>query len=63
MKVVINKEACIGCGACNAVSGDVFGFDDEEQKATVKVEEVPEDKAQEVESALEGCPTSAISAE
>jgi ferredoxin len=63
MKATVNKDACIGCGACNAVCPEVFGFNDDEQYAVPLVEEVPEDKKDAAKEASEGCPTSAISVE
>ena len=42
MKVVVNKDACIGCGACTCTCEAVFGFNDE-GTVTVKVPEVPEE--------------------
>ena len=63
MKATVNKEACIGCGACNAICPEVFGFNDDEQYAVVKAETVPEDKKDAAVEASEGCPTSAISVE
>ena len=29
MKVKVNRDACIGCGACAAICPDVFEIDDE----------------------------------
>ena len=29
MKVKVNKEACIGCGACAAICDAIFEIDDE----------------------------------
>lgn len=29
MKVKVNKDACIGCGACAAICDTVFELDDE----------------------------------
>ena len=63
MKVKVNKDACIGCGACNAICSNVFDFDDAEGHAVVKVEQVEEKDEAAVTEAVEGCPTSAISAE
>ena len=39
MKAVVNKDACIGCGACSAVCPNVFELGDD-GFANVKVEEV-----------------------
>ena len=60
MKVVVNKDACIGCGACTCTCEAVFGFNDE-GTVTVKVPEVPEDAKEAVNMAIEGCPVEAIS--
>ena len=29
MKVKVNRDACIGCGACAAICPDIFDIDDE----------------------------------
>ncbi|MBR3210456.1 MAG: ferredoxin [Bacilli bacterium] len=59
MKVKVNHEACIGCGACTSVADDLFEINDE-GLSTAKVETVPEDKVQEAKDAIETCPTGAI---
>ncbi len=59
MKVKVNQEACIGCGACTAICDAVFEMNDE-GLSTAKVETVEEDKAQEVRDAADSCPTGAI---
>ena len=63
MKASVNKDACIGCGACTAVCPEVFDFNDDEGYAVVKVAEVPEENKDAAIEAKEGCPTSAISVE
>lgn len=62
MKVKVNKDLCIGCGACQAIVPDVFEIEDD-GLACVKVDEVKEEEKEEVMVALENCPTSAISEE
>ncbi len=57
-KVEVNKNKCIGCGACTAIAPDVFEFDDDGLAKAVK-QEINED----VKTAAEGCPTEAITAE
>ena len=62
MKIKVNKEACIGCGACTGVAEDLFELDDN-GVSTPKVEEVPADKEQAANDAVGACPTGAITAE
>lgn len=59
MKVKVNQDACIGCGACTSVANDLFEINDE-GLSTAKVAEVPADKEQEAKDAAETCPTGAI---
>jgi len=59
MKVEVNKDACIGCGACAAICPSVFEMDDE-GLSTVTVEEVAKEAEEDAKEAVESCPTSAI---
>lgn len=59
MKVKVNKDACIGCGACAAICDAVFELDDE-GLSKVKKEEVKEDEKQAVRDSADSCPTGAI---
>ncbi len=63
MKASVNKDACIGCGACTAVCPNVFTFSEDGTCATVKVAEVSDADKDAVNEAKDGCPTSAISTE
>ena len=59
MKVIVDNERCIGCGACQAICPDVFAFDDEGiMQATDN--EVNNDLKEDVIDAIEGCPVDAI---
>ena len=40
MRVTVDEETCIGCGLCAETCPEVFEMNDE--KARVKVDEVPE---------------------
>ncbi len=60
-KVSIDKDLCIGCGACTGICPNVFGFDDE-GKADV-IAEVSDDDEEACDEAVAGCPVGAISAE
>lgn len=59
MKVEVNQDACIGCGACAAICPDVFEIDDA-GLSTVKVEEVSKNLEEDTKDAVESCPTGAI---
>ena len=59
MKVKINEDSCIGCGACQSICEDVFELNDE-GLSSIKVDEVEEKDHQAVRDAADACPTSAI---
>ena len=59
MKVKVNQDACIGCGACTSIAEGVFEIDDNGLSKAV-VDTVAEDKVDQVKEAIESCPTSAI---
>lgn len=60
MKVEVNRDACIGCGACAAICDDVFEIDDEGLSEAKDVE-ISEDLEDAVREARDACPTEAIS--
>ena len=62
MKVIVNQDACIGCGACCAICDEVFDID-EEGLSVAKEEDVPENLEESVRDAADSCPTSAIEVE
>lgn len=59
MKIKVNQDACIGCGACPAIAPEVFELNDEGLSFTKK-EEVPSELKEEVQDAIDSCPTGAI---
>lgn len=59
MKLVVDKDICIGCGACAAICPDVFEIDDE-GLATSIANEVAEEVMDDAIDAKEGCPVDAI---
>ncbi len=60
MKLIVDQDVCIGCGACQATAPDVFEINDD-GLAEVLVEEVPEELKEDAIDAKEGCPVNAIS--
>ena len=58
MKVKVNQESCIGCGACTSIAEGIFNINDDGLSEVVG--EVTEDKVDAVKEAIESCPTSAI---
>lgn len=59
MKISVNQEACIGCGACLAIAEDLFEMN-ADGLSEAKVAEVPQDKQDQANEAVESCPTGAI---
>lgn len=59
MKLKVNQDICIGCGACQAVCGDVFEINDDGLAQTI-VDEISEDIQEDAIDAKEGCPVGAI---
>lgn len=57
-KVEVDKDLCIGCGACASIDSEVFEITDEGYAKAVK-DEVNDD----VKMAADSCPTSAIKIE
>ena len=61
MQVTVDEETCIGCGLCAETCPDVFEMNDD--KAKVKVDEVPEGVTESCKEAVENCPVEAIQIE
>ena len=59
MKLKVEKDICIGCGACQAICPDVFEIDDDGLAVSI-VEEVNEEIMEDAIDAKEGCPVDAI---
>lgn len=56
-KLFVNKEACIGCGACVAIDDTHFDFDESGYSEVVSQENI---QSEEVQNAIVSCPTNAI---
>jgi len=62
LRVEVDQELCISCGACIDLCPDVFDWN-EDDKAHNIVDEVSPELEEQVHEAVESCPTSAISEE
>jgi len=62
MKAKVNKDICIGCGACQAIEPDVFELEDD-GLAICKMEAIEAEKQDDVRDAADSCPTGAIEIE
>jgi len=60
MKVIIDKEKCIGCGACASIEPSVFNVSPEDNKAGVNPSGCTDDKLDNCREAANVCPTGAI---
>lgn len=58
MKIKVNQDACIGCGACTSIAEGVFNINDDGLSEVVS--EVTDSNMDAVKEAIESCPTSAI---
>ena len=61
----INRETCIACGSCNPNAPDLFDYTEDGFAFAILddnagVTEIPEDYLEDLEDALEGCPTGSI---
>ena len=60
MKVKVNQDVCIGCGACHAIAPDVFEINDAGVAEAIHQDAIKEELVEDAKDALEGCPVSAI---
>ena len=57
-KVALDEEECIGCQSCTDLCPDVFGFDDETEKAFVYGQYSADEEC--IEDAAAACPVDCI---
>ena len=62
MRITVDRSKCIGTGLCESVAPDLFevGGDGE---VVVASGDVPEERREDVEQAVESCPTLALGVE
>ena len=58
MKASVDRDTCIGCGVCTGICPSVFEMDGD--KASTKVDIVPEGDEDAAREAAESCPVEAI---
>ncbi|MDD5476469.1 MAG: ferredoxin [Syntrophales bacterium] len=58
MKIVVDKNTCIGCGLCAQMAPDVYEMQGD--VAVVKAGDVPAAQAADAKGAADQCPVSAI---
>ncbi len=63
----VEKDTCIACGACGATAPDIYDYDDEglaevifDDDGNKGVTEIPEDLYDDMQDAMDGCPTDSI---
>ena len=60
--VKVNKDACIGCGACCGIADEVFEIGEDGLAQVIENADI-KGHEEDVELAIDSCPTSAISNE
>jgi ferredoxin len=59
MRIVVDRDRCIGTGICESIAADVFEVQDDGTMRLV-VDEVEETDRDRMEQAVARCPTSAL---
>ena len=62
MKANVDKDTCIGCGACPSICPEVFSMDSENLSVPIE-DDIPEDVLDAAQEARDSCPVSVISIE
>ncbi len=59
MRMEVDQDLCISCGACMDICPEVFQWNDDEKAYSV-AGEIPAEYEDQAQEAAEGCPTNAI---
>jgi len=62
MKARVDKDLCVGCGACTEVCPEVFQMG-EDDIAVVQLDRIPPEHEEACRDAADQCPTDAIEIE
>jgi ferredoxin len=62
MKINVDTDRCTGHGVCESIADDIFEVGDD-GVVHLLVEQVPDDRRTDIESAVAECPTQALSVE
>ncbi len=57
--VIIDRDECIGCESCVEICPEVFGFDEQDEKAFVIIPAGGDEEC--IEEAISSCPVECIS--
>ncbi|MFZ5898692.1 MAG: ferredoxin [Bacillota bacterium] len=60
MRVEVDPELCISCGACIDTCPEIFDWNDEDKAVATTQDDLPEDLEDCAHEAVESCPTEAI---
>jgi ferredoxin len=63
MKITVDRNKCSGIGLCEAMSPDFFEVDDGGELQFVQGDEVADNAVDQVDVAVQACPTGALSRE
>lgn len=61
-RIVVDHDKCTGLGICESIASDVFEVDDDGNLNLLQ-SELDEDRRGELQEAVDGCPTGALSIE
>lgn len=62
MKIIVDRAKCTGLGLCESIAPDLFEVDDSGDLILLQ-EEITETQRSDMDAAVSGCPTAALSLE
>jgi ferredoxin len=61
MRIQVDWNKCTGIGMCESLHPDLFEVGDDGKLQLLRGEDVPDDRAADVDAAIAACPTGALS--